>query len=325
MSDQSLAVRGDVVATPTTNAAKAYLMQLRSAGSRSVMRRKLDACASRYFGSTWDSMPWHELTFVVVEGIITKELERVAPSTVNGLLAAIKGVIRAAWRLDQLDGETYWRIKDIKSVKGGSTGPAGRYVTVGEREALIRACDGSSQADQRDASILLLLCAGGLRRAEVAALDLAEILEDDPETETMTLQVQGKGRKQRTIYLNNGGRDALLDWVAMRGEAPGPLYWHGVKAGKLEAGQRLSPQGIYDVLRKRAAQAGVKRLTPHDLRRSWVSDLPDSGTDISTVAALAGHASVVTTQRYDRRGERAKKKAARTLHFAYRRREAVAE
>ena len=92
----------------------------------------------------------------------------------------------------------------------------------------------------------------------------------------------------------------------MRGTDPGALFYAGLRGGHLVAGQRLTGQAIRDVVHRRAAQAGVEDASPHDLRRSFVSDLLDAGVDIATVAAMAGHANIETTRRYDRRGETAK-------------------
>ena len=80
----------------------------------------------------------------------------------------------------------------------------------------------------------------------------------------------------------------------------------------------MTDQAVYARIKRCAKVAGVKAVSPHDMRRSFVSDMLDNGVDISTVAAMAGHSSVSTTQRYDRRGDEAKKKAAKALHLPYR-------
>ena len=77
--------------------------------------------------------------------------------------------------------------------------------------------------------------------------------------------------------------------------------------------RRMTAQSVLELLARRAGRARVARFSPHDLRRTFISDLLDAGADITTVASLAGHSSVTTTARYDRRGEETKRRTAELL------------
>lgn len=77
--------------------------------------------------------------------------------------------------------------------------------------------------------------------------------------------------------------------------------------------QRHSDQAVIVVVRKGGKEAGLAPFSPHDLRRSFILDLLNVGVDLSAVRGLIGHASVVTTAGYDRRGEVAKQKAVAGL------------
>ena len=183
-------------------------------------------------------------------------------------------------------------------------------------KALLGVCSADeAAAGARDAALLALLYGAGLRRSEVVALDVG-----DCTVGTGMLAVRhGKGNRDRVVYATNGAALALADWLAVRGVEAGPLFVP-VNKGGVVGGHRMSGQAVLYVLRRRAMQSGVTRLTPHDLRRTFISDLLDLGADISTVQRLAGHAQVTTTARYDRRGEATKRRASELLHVPYVRR-----
>jgi len=312
------------------NPAAVYLASLESAQSRRTMQGALNSIAALLLGTTWDaykaehgkearalclSFPWHELRFQHVQAVRAKLAGELAAATVNKRLSALRGVLGAAFDLGQIDAATYQRAIKVKSVKGDPL-PAGRSITAGEFSALMGAC----MADQtpsgpRDAAILGILYSCGLRRAELVRLDLADF-----DHEGGALIVRGKRNKERTAYPAAGALDALADWLTFRGNDPGALFWAIRRGGHIQRGQRLTTQAIYHVLAQRAEQANVKELSPHDFRRTFVGDLLDAGADIATVQKMAGHASVTTTARYDRRPEEAKRKAAQLLHVPYSRR-----
>jgi integrase len=278
------------------------------------MWHALDVVARLVSGGACDvrTLPWAALRYEHTQAVRAVLAERYAPSTANKMLAALRGVLREAWRLDLLPAEAYRRAADLPAVRGSRL-PRGRALSAGEIRALFAACAADpSPAGARDAALFAVLYGAGLRRAEAVALDVGDYGADDG---ALTVR-RGKGRKARRCYLANGGQAAVGGWLAVRGTAAGPLFLPIDKAGRIKW-RRLSDQAVLVILRKRARQAGVAPFSPHDLRRTFISDLLEQGADVSAVQQLAGHANVATTARYDRRGEQAKRRAAALLHVPY--------
>lgn len=293
------------------NPAAVYLASLTPAGRRS-QDNALRTIAQILTGvGDWRGVPWAALRFQHTAAIRQRLAAAYAPATANRVICALRGTLKAAWRLGQIEAGDYTRAADIAPVNGYRL-PAGRELSQGEITALMSSCEADPRpAGARDGAIIALMYAGGLRREEVVNLDLADYT---PQEGRLTLI--GKRNKQRAVYLVNGAARAMADWLAVRGDNPGPLFLAINKGGQLGA-ERMTTQAIYNMLARRADLAGVRKFSPHDLRRTFVSDLLDAGADIATVAKMAGHSSVSTTARYDRRPEAAKAKAAGLLHVPY--------
>jgi len=259
-----------------------------------------------------EAMPWHMLrnphTEIIRQGLIEAGHKY---TYINRILSTLRGMLKTAWLAELMTTDDYHRAIAVKDVRGESL-PTGREVSKGEILAIMQACENDpSPAGARDASLIGVLYGGGLRRAEAVALKLS-----DYNPETGELVVSGKGNKERLAYMKNGGGRALVDWLNIRGSEPGALFVPINKGGNFEI-KEMTTQAVFNILRKRSIEAGVAEFSPHDLRRSFVSHLLEAGADISTVSKMAGHASIETTKRYDKRGEVAKEKASELLHVPY--------
>jgi integrase len=296
--------------------ARVYLASL-SPGSRPAMRGSLQVVAEllTWGRCSWETMPWHLLRVQHTQALRAELAGRYAAATANKMLAAVRGALRAAWELGQLDTDSYQRAIAVRAVRG-ETVPRGRSISKGELRALFGAClRDRTPIGARDAALLAVLYGSGLRRAEAAALDVTDY---DPESGSLRVRA-GKGNKERVCYTAEGERQLLAAWLGTRAAAgappsSGPLFVPMLKGGKIRL-RHLDSRSILDISQKRARQASIKHLTPHDFRRTMIGDLLDAGADIATVQRLAGHAQVTTTARYDRRGEAAKARAAELLHI----------
>ncbi len=301
-----------------------YLNSL-APSSRRKMRESLDVIAALLTAGRCDALtlPWHQLRAAHTQAARARLLDatlptadgrprpRYAPATVNRHLAALRGVLKAAWRLDLLDEAAYKRAIDLKPA-AGSRPPRGRQVPADELTALLTACAADLRpAGARDGALIALLYSSGLRRAEAAALRLEHY---DPAAGTV-LVVAGKGNRSRLCHPAPLALAWLERWLAGRGRAAGALFHPIAHHDHIQHHRHLTDGAIRTILHKRAAQAGIPVVAPHDLRRTFISDLLDAGNDLALAQSLAGHAAPTTTVRYDRRGEAARRRAAHSLRL----------
>jgi len=297
----------------TQHPAAVYLSQL-APSSRRTMRQSLNAISSMLTNGTCDAMTldWSKLRYQHTAALRAVFRDKYAPATANRMLSALRRVLQEARRLKLMDADDYDSAVDLKGIKSTQL-LRGRALSESEVAALMDVClDDPTLLGVRDAAMISILMAG-LRRSEVVNLDVEDF---DPKTGGLTIR-RGKGLKDRITYLPTGASAAVQDWFAIRGEQPGPLLYPIDKAGQL-ALRRLTDQAVMFVLQKRAKLSGVAAFSPHDFRRTFITDLLDTGADVITVSRLVGHADPSTTAKYDMRGEDVKRLAVARLRVPYR-------
>lgn len=144
----------------------------------------------------------------------------------------------------------------------------------------------------RDAAMLELLYATGIRVAELCGLNTADV-----DLSRRTARVTGKGDKQRTVPFGAAATAAVDTWLndgrpSLDRDEAGDALFLGVRGG------RIDPRQVRRVVDSSATQSGVGHLSPHDLRHSAATHLLEGGADLRIVQELLGHSSLQTTQLY---------------------------
>ncbi|MGE8325184.1 tyrosine recombinase XerC [Pseudomonas urmiensis] len=142
---------------------------------------------------------------------------------------------------------------------------------------------------RRDQAILELFYSSGLRLSELTNLDLEHL-----DLAAGLVQVQGKGNKTRVLPVGRKAREALQEWLKLR----------GISAPRDNAvflsrqGRRLGPRAIQLRVKAAGERELGQHLHPHMLRHSFASHLLESSQDLRAVQEMLGHADISTTQIY---------------------------
>ncbi len=197
-------------------------------------------------------------------------------------------------------------IQNLETPKSKKSLP--KYLTLEQSIDLLGQVNG--EFEKRDYCMLTLLLNCGLRRAEVAGINLSDIGQDH------TLRVVGKGNKERMLYLNDACWDAIQDYLKVR-PVDGVKDKNALFLSHLQ--QRISAQGVYYVVKSYLKRVpGAEGYSTHKLRHTAATLMYQHGhVDIRVLKDVLGHENLGTTEIYTHLSDEQIKQAAENNPLAH--------
>lgn len=162
------------------------------------------------------------------------------------------------------------------------------YLSLDESIQLLESVDGENK--ERDYCILIIFLNCGLRISELVGLNLTDIRNDQ-------LRVLGKGNKERILFLNEACRQAIDDWLAVRG-TQGIIDKNALFITRRHT--RMTTDAVHYMIKKRLTAAGLdaSMYSAHKLRHTAATLMLQNGVDVRTLQEVLGHDHLNTTQIY---------------------------
>lgn len=294
-----------------TQAITTALQSLQSPETRRAYARWMHHFSDWYT----EAAPDQPITYGLIINYMATLKEAQKPPSRAQALAAIKILCSTIHKQDQaaIDLYTHTIIQGIKPDKY-KPGLQGQMIPDEDVIRLLETCQHDTRpAGLRDASIIALLHSTGMRRAECANLKLTHY---DSRQGEISLK-ETKNKKDRIAYLNQGAIYHLENWLSLRQREGGVIYWRTKKGGDLWYNKGIGGAAIYNIINSRCKEADVEAYTPHDFRRTLISNLLDRQVDISLVSKIVGHSSTAMTAQYDRRDNEKMRQAISKIYTPY--------
>jgi len=223
-----------------------------------------------------------------------------SPSTINTRLAALDALFKRMKRLKLIDknpaaSDLVQRMKtsSVSNTDGLEKDEATKLLTVCINDKIeIRG--------KRDIALFSIMIFNGLRRSEVLQIDIDKIKKvGDVNTTTLTIK---RGKELSIEFIPHVWK-AMTDWIEIAGISEGPMFRRLIrKKQEMSVGKnRLTPNGLYTIIKARNKEAGIKKnIHPHSLRHTYATLALLAGVPIQDVQISMGHSSTNTTFRYYR-------------------------
>jgi site-specific recombinase XerD len=216
-----------------------------------------------------------------------------SPSSVNVRLSAIRKLAAEAADNGLMPPELAAGIGRVKGVKREGA-RIGNWLTARQAEQLVNAPRVETLKGKRDRAILALMIGAGLRRREVATLNVDDVQQR--EGRWVLVDIVGKGQRVRSVPIPSWAKVAIDAWQGAASITAGRLFRGINKGGKL-VGETLNPQGVFRVVSDYAVKLGL-RISPHDLRRTYAKLAHQGNAALEQIQLSLGHSSIQTTERY---------------------------
>jgi integrase len=217
-----------------------------------------------------------------------------SPSTINVRLSAVRKMVEEARRAGMIGQEEAASLTDIPNIRQKGT-RVGNWLTREQAKELLAVPDRSTLKGKRDYVILALLTGCALRRNELAELEVETIQQR--EGRWVLADLEGKGRRVRTIAIPIWVKQGIDVWMTETGIRDGRLLRSVSKSGKVD-GDKLSDWTVWSVVEQSSKQIGIEHFGAHDLRRTCAKLCRKNGGDLEQIKFLLGHSSIQTTERY---------------------------
>lgn len=231
---------------------------------------------------------------VVLRYRIHLEQRHYAPATINLRLAAVRRVAYEAADAGLLSPELAAGIRRVKGVRRLGV-RLGNWLMPEQGRRLLTLRPVATPRELRNHAMLAVLLGCGLRRGELLALQLEWIQQR--EEHWVIADLVGKGGHIRTVPMPSWVKAAVDAWTAAAHIADGTVFRAISTLGRVW-GNGMTAKVLWDVVRWAAADAGIAKLAPHDLRRTCARLCHLAGGELDQIQFLLGHVSIQTTERY---------------------------
>jgi integrase/recombinase XerD len=225
---------------------------------------------------------------VITDYLAERRQQGISARTTARELVAIKALCRFLAARGEVDGDP---AATLQTPRQWQRLPS--VLTYDEVERLLQAPDTTTAAGKRDAALLEVLYATGLRASELVGLRLEQV-----EVQSGVVKVRGKGGKERLVPIGELAAIQLEDYLAYGR----PRLLKQYRTSYIfvnRSGQGLSRQSLWKIVKKYVQLAGInKAISPHTLRHSFATHLLEGGADLRSLQLMLGHADMTTTQLY---------------------------